>query len=330
MDHAAVIVEILDRDGQVRAVHKVLAWPLRIGRSPACDLVLNDPHLAGEHAELRWGEEGVELLMLDSLNGGWQGQRRLQAGDRLPLAGLAPLQLGATRLRLRSSADVLAPERPLARPASPRSRWRHLWVPGLALAWALLLWYDQWAGMDPGAPWVDYAGAVLGPLGVVTAWAALWALITQLFQHWFAFTPHFKRVLAGALGLHLLGILLPAMAYAFSAPRLMALDSLLFPLGLAGVLWWQASLVWPRARRWVALGLGAALALGFTLMVGKRIDQQHWLGPPYLAALPPPALRLVAPKTPEALIAELRPLQAQLARQASKDNDLPSADQGNE
>jgi len=329
MDHAAVI-EILDRDGQVRAVHKVLAWPLRIGRSPVCDVVLNDPHLAGEHAELSWGEAGAELLMLDSLNGGWQGQRRLRAGDRLPLAGLAPLQLGATRLRLRSSRDVLAPERPLARPASARSRWRHLWAPGLALSWALLLWYDQWAGMDPGAPWVDYASAVLGPLGVVTAWAALWALITQLFQHWFAFAPHFKRVLAGALGLHLLGILLPALAYAFSAPRLMALDSLLFPLGLAGVLWWQASVVWPRARRWVALGLGAALALGFTLMVGKRIEQQYWLGPPYLAALPPPALRLVEPKTPEALIDELRPLQAQLARQASKDNDLPSADQGNE
>lgn len=329
MDHAAVI-EILDRDGQVRALHKVLAWPLRIGRSPDCDLVLNDPHLAGAHAELSWGEEGAELLMLDSLNGGWQGQRRLRSGDRLSLAGLTPVQLGSTRLRLRSSRDVLAPERPLAWPASAPSRWRHLWVPGLALAWALLLWYDQWAGMDPGAPWVDYASAVLGPLGVVTAWAALWALITQLFQHWFAFAPHFKRVVAGALGLHLLGILLPALAYAFSAPRLMALDSLLFPAGLAGVLWWQASLVWPRARRWVALGLGAALALGFTLMVGKRIEQQHWLGPPYLSALPPPALRLVAPKTPEALIDELRPLEAQLARQASKDNDLPSAEQGSD
>lgn len=329
MDHAAV-VEILGRDGQVLAIHKVLSWPVRIGRSPACDLVLSDPHLAAEHAELSWGEQGPVLQVLDSLNGASWGGRRLAAGEQAALTAGQTLCLGSSLMRVRSTLDVLAPERPLDPPAPAASRWRHLWVPGLALSWAGLLWIEHWTGTDPGASWVDDASAVLAPLAVLSAWAALWALITQLFRHWFAFVPHFKRVLAGALGMHVLSLGLPVLAYALSFPRLMALDALLAPVGMTAVLWWQAALVWPRARRWLALGLGALLVLGLALMLGRRTEQQHWLGPPYLSTLPPPAWRLVAPKTPESLIDELRPLEAQLARQAAKDNDLPGVDSSND
>ena len=325
MDQAAVI-EVLDRDGRLQAVHKVQAWPLRIGRSPVCDLVLDDAHLAGEHAELSWDESGLRLRLLPSLNGGWLGTRRLPFGEPQDLPDGTIWQLGNTRLRLRSTRAALAPEKPLAHPDFARSRLRRWLVPGLALLWAVLLWLDQWLGSDPGTPWTQYAPALLLPFALVLGWSAVWALVSMLFHRWFAFLPHLRRVMVVLVGLHLLGMGLPVVAYALSWPRLMVVEALVFPLGLAALLWWHASLVWPRARRLLAAGIGSLLLVSMGLMVGKRWEQQYWFGPAYLSVLPPPALRLVSPKPVEALVQSLAPLEAQLQRQAARDNDLPSQD----
>lgn len=326
MGSQAALIEVLDREGRVRAHHKVSQWPLRIGRSPDCDLVLADPHVAGQHALLNWGEEGAELVLLPSLNGGWMDERRLKGGERAALGVGGVFRLGTTDLRLRTSAQALPAELPLGHEHEARG-WRlHAALPGLLLLWLGLLWFDQWSAVNPGTPWIDYSSAVLVPLGVLLGWAALWSLVNQLFQRRFPFLQHLHRALLALTGLHLLGVLLPVMAYAVSLPRLLVLDAVSFPLGLAGMLWWHASLVWPRAKRWLAAGLGALLLLGLVLTVAKRQEQQHWLGPAYLSSLPPPAFRLVSPKPPEALIESLKPLEAQLKKQAGRDNEQPSLD----
>lgn len=326
MVHAAVI-EVLGRDAQVRQTFKLAAGLVRIGRSPDCDVVLADPHMAAAHAELSFDELGqAQLKLLPSVNGGRLGAQRLEPGSELAWPAGAHLQLGGSLLRLRSSAEPLAEERPLLDGLGARSGSAWPAVAVLSLVWAMLLAYDQWANLDPGARWTDFVGPVFWPLGLVAAWAALWALVTQLFQHWFPFAAHLKRTLAVVLGLHLLGMGLPVLAYALSWSRLMVIDALAFPAGLAALLWWQASAVWPRARRALAGTALALFALGMALMAAKRSEQQHWFGPAYLSQLPPPQLRLVAPKTPEQLIDALRPLEAELARQASKENDKPSLD----
>lgn len=321
------VIEVLGRDGQVRAVHKIQLWPARIGRSPACEVVLDDGHLAAEHAELIWTpEDGPALRLLPSLNGGWLGERRLQAGDAAALSGPALFQLGATQMRWRSAADPVPAELPLQAHQQRALKQPAFWLPALLLFWLALLGIEQWLSLDPGVPWVDYASPVLGPLAAVLGWAALWSLVTQLFQHRFPFTMHLRRVLVGLTGLQLLSWSLGLLAFALSWPRLMALDALLLPAGSAALLWWHASLVWPRARRVLALVLAGLLIGGLVLTAARRQEQQHWFGPAYLSVLPPPALRLVAPKPPSALIDKLRPLQAELARQAAKDNDQPSVE----
>lgn len=323
MDGARAVIEVLGRDGQVRAVHKVHAWPCSIGRSPDCDVVLDDAHLAGVHARIELNGDTAHLLLLPSLNGGALGRRHLAAGDSLALEPGAPFQLGATTLRLRLASDPLAPEQPLLQIGGPRHKAA---LPALLLLWLGLLWFDQWSALNPGSPWIDYSAAVLGPLGVLLLWAAAWALLTQLFQHRFPFITHLWRALLGVSGLHLLSFALPVLAYAFSLPRLLAVDALAFPLGLAGLLWWHAALVWPGARRTLLWVLGGVLGGALILTVAKRQDQQHWFGPLYLSTLPPPAWRLVEPKTPEALIESLQPLEAELARKARKDE--PAAADG--
>ncbi|OYU29409.1 MAG: hypothetical protein CFE41_00395 [Burkholderiales bacterium PBB2] len=320
------VIEVLGRDGEVRSVQRVQQWPALIGRSVLCDVVLEDGHVAAEHAQLLWDDQGPRLRLLPSLNGGWLGERRLREGEVADLQPAAAFQLGATHLRWRSSEERLAAEQPMQAHQQRAAKVAAGWVPGLLALWLGLLWFDQWSALNPGSPWVDYSGAVLGPLAVILGWAALWSLVTQLFQHRFPFATHLRRALVGVTGLHLLSFGLPLLAYALSWPRLLVVDALVFPAGVAALLWWHAILVWPRGRRWLALAITAGLATVMVLTVARRLEQQHWFGPNYLSALPPPSFRLVEPKPPEALIDALRPLEAQLARQASKDNDTPSSE----
>jgi hypothetical protein len=106
----------------------------------------------------------------------------------------------------------------------------------------------------------------------------------------------------------------------------MVLESLATPVGAAALIAWHARLVWPGARRTLNVGITALLLLGLGLQIGSRQEQQYVFGPPYLASLPPPALRVASPQPPEALIESLKPLKAELARQARKDNDGFEAD----
>ena len=69
---------------------------LVIGRSPGCDLVLDDPTVSRHHAELVREEDGWVLRDMGSTNGtrinGWRVRRAVVArGDEIAV--------GATRLR---------------------------------------------------------------------------------------------------------------------------------------------------------------------------------------------------------------------------------------
>ena len=319
------IIEILDREGQVRAVFKptpdVEGATVRIGRSPACDIVLDDTHVAGEHAELRMTEQGIELVLLPSLNGGWIGEKRLVTGEAAALGAEAHFQLGATHLRWRSVDAPLTPEVPLAQHQHrtvPRSLW---WGPALILLWLGLTSLDRWLASDPGGKLIDYAWPLLGPLAAVLAWAAVWALVTQLFQHRFPFGKHLRRVVVWLCVMEGIDYLLPGLAYAFSLPRLSALSELIMPVAATFLIWWHASLVWPRAARSMAVAMVVLLALGLGLRMAQRTDEQHLFGPRYMSALPPPALRMVKPVPPEKLLEEMREMRGPLDKMAKKDSD---------
>lgn len=329
MEQRIGVLELLGREAQVLRVQRVTQWPLRIGRSAACELVLDDPHLAAEHAQLDWTDAGPQLQLQPSLNGGWLGERRLQAGEVVDLEASSQFQLGASQLRWRSLGATLAPEQPLESHLH-RLHAQHLHLrPGLLtvlvwlLFWLALLAGQQWSQLNPGGPWTDYSVALLGPLAGLLAWAGFCALLTQLFRRRFPFAAHLRIALRLLILRLLLGLALPALAYAFSWPRLMALDDLIDLFGLALLLGWHARLIWParRTQTRIAIGLTALACLGLGLEIAYRQQQQYGLGPAYLSALPPPALRLVEPKPVDELIASLRPLEAELARQAKKENE---------
>ncbi|WP_437752164.1 FHA domain-containing protein [Sorangium sp. So ce1389] len=68
-----------------------------IGRSAACDLRVEDPRVSSEHASLGWTGAIWEVRDLGSKNGTFVGERRLAAGERIPLLPGDLLTLGAPR-----------------------------------------------------------------------------------------------------------------------------------------------------------------------------------------------------------------------------------------
>jgi len=88
--------------------------------------------------------------------------------------------------------------------------------------------------------------------------------------------------------------------------------------------------VWPRASRRLAVGIGAMCVVGLVLTVGRRTEQQYWLGPNYMATLPPPALRIATPQPVDSFIDGMTRLEAPLLKQAAKRNDQAGGSGDNE
>ena len=318
----AAVVELIGRDGRVQWVQRVTQWPVRLGRSPACDIVLDDPHVAAEHAELHWTPSGARLQLLGSRNGGSVGQTRLAPGQDAALPPEGGFHLAGSSLRLRTSVDALAPEALLL--IQKARHWALL--PVLLLVMLTVQALDRWSTLDPDARWIDYASPLLGPLAILLAWAGLWSLASQIFQHRFPFAAHLRRAVLVLVALQGLEWLLPLAAYAFSWPRLLVLDGLAVPVAGAALVAWHARQVWPGARRVLSGGIAALLLLGLGLQAGARQQQQYIFGPAYLASLPPPVFRVARPQPPADLIESLKPLKAELARQAHKDEESAEDD----
>ncbi|MEO5730054.1 MAG: FHA domain-containing protein, partial [Byssovorax sp.] len=68
-----------------------------LGRSASCDLRVDDPRVSSEHASLGWTGAIWEVRDLGSKNGTFVGERRLAAGERIPLLPGDMLALGAPR-----------------------------------------------------------------------------------------------------------------------------------------------------------------------------------------------------------------------------------------
>ncbi|MER5453224.1 FHA domain-containing protein [Micromonospora sp. NPDC002389] len=71
--------------------------PQVIGRDPAVDIVVHDPHLSRRHAEIWLAGEGVSLVDLGSTNGTWVNERRITELTRLSDGDV--IRIGRTDLR---------------------------------------------------------------------------------------------------------------------------------------------------------------------------------------------------------------------------------------
>ena len=192
----------------------------------------------------------------------------------------------------------------------------------MALLLVLLQWLDRWSSVDPDSRWVDYAAPLLGPLVVVAGWAALWALATQLFQHRFPFATHLRKGAAGAVRRGPAGV----AAAPGGLCLLVAAPAGAGGLGCARAGWRPGVVACQHRLAARADGWGAVVCCWCWAWACRPLAAgSSSTCSACLASLAPPAFDWPAPP-PASLIDSLRPLQAELARQANKDNEAPEAD----
>jgi hypothetical protein len=323
------LVELLDADGRVQQAWDVRQWPLRLGRALDNDIVLHDAHAAAHHAVLDVdAQERVLITAGRSRNGVRVEEGRsiltLAAGQQAVLATLAPWHIGTSTLRVRRLADPLPDERMLSPAATPASRW-----PTVLLLVFTALWTGAslWLENNPDTSWERYLPELAALGGAAALWAGLWGLASKIFNRHFVLMPHLRVLLAYALGIGVCQLALSVLAYAADwawASRVR--EPVTWALSAAMIAHHLRLVLLARAQR-INLALGAAGVIAITTSMAlnwQRTDR--FFDELYATTLPPPSLRLSTAQPVEALIEDLRRLEAPLAesarKAAAKDGDL--------
>ena len=314
------LVELLDRDGQVRQTFAVHAWPLSLGRALDNDVVLSDPHVAPTHLRVETGERGLAITVGDSVNGVTLGSRRWRSGEHvvLPTDGSAvDLMVGRTRLRLRLPGQPLAPELPLAAVATRSLRLGHVVLAAGVLLAGLL--FTTYLDSDPDGLGRAMAGMLLASIAGAAVWCGLWALLSKTFTRQTYFGWHLRVFLLASIAWMLVDVVPALFAFALSWPALSRFG-FIASLGVgAAALYFHLLAVEParpRLLRWVTLTgwvSGVVVMLWFNLQRTDRLGDEL-----YMSHLFPPALRLAKPVSTEHFVDKLAPLQAVLDKKAKE------------
>lgn len=172
---AVAFVEELGRHGDVVRRHALKRLPARIGRGYGVDVMVDDPHVAAEHLEIRLTAEGVlEAVDLGSMNGTLRRGDAARIGT-ISLHGDDVLRIGQTQLRIRLPGHAVVAELPLLRRTWSRHPATFLAATGLLAAASM--WNGYVATFD-----TDRSNIFSLPLMVslaVLIWAAVWSLVCR-------------------------------------------------------------------------------------------------------------------------------------------------------
>ena len=120
------LLEAFDRHGALLARAPITRWPVTVGRSLACDLVLDDPHVAPTHLHIDRAADAPRTVSVEvqpTLNGALLQRQR--HGSALTGPTARRWRLAARALRC---AWPMRPSRQSCRcRASPGARWPPPW-----------------------------------------------------------------------------------------------------------------------------------------------------------------------------------------------------------
>jgi hypothetical protein len=321
------LLDVLDRDGQVRHSLAVAHWPLRIGRAFNNDLVLSDAHVAAEHLTLAPDEHGLALVVGNTQNGVQFGAKKLPAGARQLLAstGNAPeFSIGRTRLRLRLPGHTLAPELPLAVVAPLRKRLLPILVAALLLVLGML--FNTYLDTDADGLGRAIGATLLSTTAGALVWCGAWALLTKTFTHQARFGWHLRVFLLSSIAWLAVAALPAVLAFAFSWPMLTDFAFLgTYVVGAAALYFHLLAVepARPRTLRWAAVACaatGVALTLWFNVQRSDQFGEEL-----YMNHLFPPAMRLAQPVANNTFIDELATLKTTLDKKAKETSGADEA-----
>ncbi|MBL8518971.1 MAG: FHA domain-containing protein [Betaproteobacteria bacterium] len=197
MSGALMWVEVLDRHGEVAARHRfddIARWPVRVGRAPDNDIVLDDPYVAPHHAVISMDRDGHLFIDDEGTLNGLVNESTRQRQARVACA-IAPLvRVGRTRLRIRDGREPVAPERAL--PGEAGGAWVALGLTIALLAASLL---DLWLGYTGNTPTSHFVMPMMLLAMLTLIWTSGWAVISRIFAGQAWYTRHLVTALAALL-----------------------------------------------------------------------------------------------------------------------------------
>ena len=304
-------VEILSRQREVLARHRIPGDALSVGRGYGNDVVLDDPHVAPDHIRVARDDSGRLVVEdLGSLNGLYlDGNRRRL--DRLVLDGDAPIRIGQTVLRIRDAAHAVAVERPLV---TERRRWPLPVLLGLIILGIELI--GAWRGDFREYKPATYIQPLLVVIAAVAVWSGAWTLLSRIVARAARFEAHLLIGLAAMLTISVVNEITDVGAFALSLPALAEARFALSFIILGAAAFYHMRAIGPGRMR---LKLAGAAALPVLMIAYHTIvdaDQRRTLDPPrFVHLLLPPAFRLAPLKTEDAFLADLGRMKAGLDRE---------------
>lgn len=261
----AVVLEIYDRRGHVRFRQKLTALPATLGRSNACDVIIDDPLVSAIHARLEEDAAGI-LTLVDA-----GSQNKLRLGntrvDRVTFPTPRKVLLGGTRIGVaRASA-------PIEKTGVHRiSRLDQPWLVLPALALMMFgAYYVAWLKAHELKPINLIGDEVLTLLFVVVAWAAAWSIATRIAQGHFNFLGHLTvaAFTFGAMGWYT-AVALPLVDFVF---HLSPLVGMFLDDGVILMAGWMLAMHLVRVTGWTrrrCLAIAFSLAVTFMGVTGFR------------------------------------------------------------
>ncbi len=310
------LVEGLDGHGRVLWRERLgLAGGRRrftVGRAVDADVTLDDPHVAALHAAVELGDDGRwRVSDLGSANGLVVAGRRHHGAADLELDG-GLLQVGRTRLRLRSSHDPLAPEQP-DRDGAVAALRDPAWIVGLgAVAGALQLAYSSWLGAPRDLTSALVSALIAGGL-VVGVWVTFWALLSRMILGEWRWLRHAAIFLGVAVVSQALEGLLGVASFALALPEWPAGAVWGGGLAVACALYLHlsnASHISTR-RAVIVACLVPALSVGVGYWVQDRTQARNVNYIRSALRIYPPALRLRDARTIDSLFEDSQSLRAE-------------------
>lgn len=292
-----VVVETLGSHGRVQARDRVALTAekphVTIGRSAEADVILDDPYVAALHASVEVTPDGTVMVSdLGSENGVGIAGRRHKGARQLPVPG-GLLQIGRTRLRVRSTSEALLPERPdhagIATDQGPPS-----WAAAAgALACAMYVAYAAWLEAPR-----DIAGTIviafIPALLAAGAWIALWALLSRVMQGEWRWLWH-GAILFGVVAVYVLSESLLEIAwFVYALPRWESRDALMAAAAFSVALYWHlthASSLSRRRAAFIAILLPASVTCA-ALWIQARVQDRDVNHIGVTETVYPPALRV--------------------------------------
>jgi pSer/pThr/pTyr-binding forkhead associated (FHA) protein len=271
---------------------KVKGEVIRIGRAFDNDLILNDPAISPQHAEIIMDEDGnMWFADLDSLNGTIKDRSHKVEG-RIELNSGSEFTLGKTTLHVYSPDHSVES----AIRIQPASSLTNLLANPLILTVsvvlvALLYGMEQWLNMFQEFKWQEIINIELIIFGSALSIGIFWAIVGRIFKHEANFKSQMKILLFNTLNYQL---------------AMMLMLSLEFVL-IAALLWFNLQLATNQTlEQRIRTSVVISAALVALSIYSEFINTSEFSdSPEYVKLLQSPALRFIDGVDEEHYVSEL-------------------------